>query len=262
MCPRRVAFIDAEGKSFKHGLDDALHERIRQMNVRMPVFERRRLEQAAVEIWDVAEEAGREVAIANRRVEATEEEGREHGAVEGMSTLNSGVETIDQKAALVVQPSLLLDEVEKEKSREDEQGLRRGCFRRFSRELPAKCLIDFADRAAEPFEELPRQGFAVERAIEEPRMIACSGRRQQIETIERVRRWILQVDVQPPQIAMFGEIVERQLFRRPGDQRRLAKDVVRLKRAKKSQHRIAIRQFGVGDDVAVQHLRARRQIKG
>ena len=95
-----------------------------------------------------------------------------------MSTLQRGVETIDEKSPLAVEPALLLNEIEEEQPREDQQRLHGSRVRSFARELRAQSMADVANRAAKSFEELSRQRLAIERAVEEARVIRAAVRCQ------------------------------------------------------------------------------------
>ena len=88
-------------------------------------LERGRLEQSTVEVGDVAVLVRRGGALAAFGVEAAEEERREHGRVEVAAVPQRRVEAIDDEAPLAGQPAFLLDEVEEEETREDEQRLLR-----------------------------------------------------------------------------------------------------------------------------------------
>ncbi|SRR6266849_1539392 len=141
--------------------------------------------------------------VANGRVQAAEEQRCQDRLVEIVSALQRRFEPIDEKPPLAVEPSLVLDEVEEEQSRQDQERLRRRGIARLFRRLSSKQRVELVDCGAESLEELPRQRFAIERPIEKTRVIGIARSRQQIETIDRVRRRIVQVDVEPPQLAML-----------------------------------------------------------
>src|SRR5207249_3842307 len=129
----------------------------------------------------------RQMAIADGGVEASEEEWRQHRSVELVIALKCSLESIDQKAPLAVQPALLLDEIEKEEPRQNQQGLSLHGVAGFSRELRMQRGPDFPNGASKTLEELARERFAIESAIEETRMVRMLGGCQKIQAIERVQ---------------------------------------------------------------------------
>src|SRR5437870_4861233 len=133
------------------------------MDLSVPALERRRLEETAVEVRDVAELARRGHALLARRVEDAEEERKKHAGEE--LALADGVEAVGEEAALAVQPPLLLHEVEKEDAREDQQGLGFDRIAPLVRESAAKLCGGVAHRGAEAVEELARERLAVESAV-------------------------------------------------------------------------------------------------
>ena len=161
--------------------------------------------------------------------------------------------SVDEESPLAVEPAFLLDEVEEEQPREEQQRLTVGGFLR----LPGQDAHRFrhvADRAAEAFEELARQRFAVEGAVEDARRIAAAG--EEVETIERVRGGMIEIDVEPAGLASGGEIVNRQPLRIHADRDRLDQSVVRRQRTEECGDRVRFRKRIATDDVQVELRRA------
>src|SRR5579884_621808 len=178
-----------------------------------------------------------------------------------MLALQRRVQTIDEKASLAVQPAFLLDEIEGEQSREDQQRFGGGCVGALARELRAQRRVDIAYGIAKAFEELPRQRFAIEGPIEQARVIGAGVRGEEVEAIDRVHRWMSQVDIEATQIAIRREVVQRDRRRAPRDERRLSQNVVARERSQKSLRCLPLGQIESGDDVAVEHSIARGEIK-
>src|SRR5438477_34439 len=83
----------------------------RAVAIRGQTLQRRRLEEAAVEVRDVIERRRRGGWLLRRLVEDAEEERKKHAREE--LALADGVEAVGEETALAVQPPLLLHEVEK-----------------------------------------------------------------------------------------------------------------------------------------------------
>src|SRR6266704_1312223 len=124
-----------------------------------------------------------------------------------MAALQRCFESIDEKATLAVQPSFLLHEIKKKQSRENQERLAGRCVVRLLRKLRTKDVIDFMDCGPESIEELTGERFAIECAIEKPCVIRSVRRRQKIQTIDGVLRWIAQIDIEAPKLTMRREIV-------------------------------------------------------
>src|SRR5439155_4384388 len=122
--------------------------------------------------------------IADGRVQASEKEWRQDGLVKIVSALQRCFEPVDEKSALAVEPSFLLDEVQKQQPRQNQKRLCRCGVARFFRELRPKQRVDFADGGSESLEKLSRQRFAIERPIEKARVIGILRRLQQIQAID------------------------------------------------------------------------------
>src|SRR5438045_2473010 len=88
------------------------------LNRRMAPFERRRLEESAVEIRNPPKPARGTVSRTHRCVETTEEQWGEHRAEEV-----AFAQTIKNESPLAVEPTLLLNEREKQKPRQNQQCL-------------------------------------------------------------------------------------------------------------------------------------------
>ena len=132
------------------------------------------------------------------RIETAEEKRRQHGAVEFVAALYRRFQPIDEKSPLAVQPAFLLDEVEKQKARKNQQRLSGGGFDGFAWKLRPERAVDFANRGAKSFEKLTGERLAIEGAIEELCVIGFIIRGEEIEAIEGVRRRISQIDVETP----------------------------------------------------------------
>ena len=121
-----------------------LHQLVGDADVIVSLLESGRLEETAVEIREVSQSACSTVAFAHRCVQAAEEERQKDGGEELTPLANRGFQAVDEEATLTIQPALLLDEVEKQEPRQDEQRL-----------LPvADRVADVSRRAAKPLEKL------------------------------------------------------------------------------------------------------------
>src|SRR5438309_6608675 len=100
--------------------------------------------------------------IADGRVQTSKKEWSQDGLVKIVSALQRCFEPIDKKSALAVEPSLLLDEVQKQQPRQNQKRLRRRGVARLFREFRPKQCVDFADGGTESLEKLSRQRFAIQ----------------------------------------------------------------------------------------------------
>ena len=89
-----------------------------------------------------------------------------------------GVESIDEKSPLVIEPSLFLNEREKQQPRENQQRLLLAIVFRFIDVTLTELRRDIANRSAKAHEELPADALPIERAIADLR------RGSQIDIIE------------------------------------------------------------------------------
>src|SRR5947207_3347015 len=178
------------------------------MDVGVANLERRRLEEAAVEVRDVAQLPRRGCALLAGRVEDAEEKRKKHAGEE--LALADGVEAVGEEAALAVQPPLLLDEVEKEDAREDQQGFGIDGIAALVREGGAELRGGIAHSGAETVEELARERLAVEGAVEDAREVARAVERENVETVDRMGRRRVQIDVETAELSPRRKVVERQ----------------------------------------------------
>jgi len=176
-----------------------------------------------------------------------------------VAAVQGRLEPIDEKSTLAIQPSLLLHEIEEKQSRENQKGLTGRRVVRLFRELFPQHCLDFTNGIAESIEELAREGLAIESAIEESRVIGRVRRHEKIQTIDGMRRWIVEIDVETPQFAVSGKIVNRQTIAIRRDQHRFAQDVVRLERSEEVQ-RCVVRGLAI-QDVAIERFGSRREIQ-
>ena len=137
-----------------------------------------REEETAVEIRNRAECSGRVIALRARCVQTSKEERQQNGGEELAPVEVRGIESIDQKSPLVIEPSLFLNEREKQQPRENQQRLLLAIVFRFIDVTLTELRRHIANRSAKAHEELPADALPIERAIADLR------RRSQIDIIE------------------------------------------------------------------------------
>src|SRR5688500_10504710 len=137
-----------------------------------------------------------------RRIEAAEEERDERAGEKLAAAPHFMLEPVDEKAALAVQPALFLDEGEEQEARENQQRLAVDRLALLLRTLLRECIGDVTHRGAETLEELARDAFAIQRPVEDARQRGLLADGEEVQAVDRVRRGVVEVDVQPAQPAV------------------------------------------------------------
>src|ERR1700753_2326636 len=195
----RVVFVDAEREALEDLFQHATHEIVRQREGRVSLLEGCRLEETAVEIRNRTERVCVVAAFVPCRVETTEkqrqQDRREKAAIAG----RCGVEAVDEKASFAVEPALFLNEIEEKDSRQKEQCFGVARIAGLAGAAVAQESGDLAHRVAKADEELARQRFPIEGAIENPWQLAArtATEREEIEPIDGARPGVCEIELEP-----------------------------------------------------------------